>query len=160
MTRSGRAVVVLVSFVLLGGAARAESPAEEPAAAYRSEWHPNAALIIVGSAAFGVSWAISTAGGYALTDAHQDHRILAVPVAGPWITAAEVFRDNGNSVIPAVGFLMGVFLVLDGIVELGAPAVAIAGLATRRRVRVTGPPVTVVPFGGPAGGGLAAMGRF
>ncbi|APR81832.1 Hypothetical protein A7982_07181 [Minicystis rosea] len=81
------------------------------------------ALIISGSVVFGTAWL-----GSAIAGAAVGTPILAIPVAGPFIEGARLWKGGD------VNGLFAFFLVMDGIQQTVGLGVLIGGLAANRTV--------------------------
>lgn len=124
-------------------------------------------MVIVGAATLGGAWFISA---MVATAVEQDNETewLYIPLAGPWVTLAA--RDYaGNDCASQYSYFTctsaraedtyaAVGLVLDGVIQAGALAVFIAGLAVERERLV--PAYSVAPLSVPGGGGLQLIGSF
>jgi len=121
--------------------------------AFHEELQPNYGLVIAGSIILGASWSINAGVAYLANEWK-----LAVPVVGPFMETANINTGPGNE----LNRMAVAGLVFDGLIETAGAAMIIAGAVTHHRVRVYDPPprVSVVPTVVPAGGGLAAFGRF
>ena len=124
-----------------------------PPRLFHEEMQPNYGLIVSGLVIFGVSWSINAATAYV-----ADEWKLAVPIVGPFMETQNINTGSGYD---ANRMLVGL-LVFDGLIETAGAIMLVAGAITRHKVRVydRAPRVSVVPTAGPAGGGLAAFGRF
>lgn len=123
-----------------------------PPRLFHEEMQPNYGLMVAGLAIFGASWSINAASAYL-----ADEWKLAVPVVGPFMETQNINTGAGND---ANRMLVGL-LVFDGLIETAGAIMLVAGAITHHKVRVyDSPRVSVVPTAGPAGGGLAAFGRF
>lgn len=81
---------------------------------------------------------------------------LAVPVAGPFLSALLSFGDTRT--FGASWVMPWVFL--DGAAQVAGLAMIIAGARSKREVPVLGQQLKVVPYSQPGGGGVAVLGRF
>ncbi len=119
---------------------------------FHEEIQPNYGLMVAGLVIFGASWSINAASAYL-----ADEWKLAVPVVGPFMETQNIYTGAGYD---ANRLLVGL-LVFDGLIETAGAIMLIAGAVTHHKVRVYDRArVSVVPTAGPAGGGLAAFGRF
>ena len=133
----------------------------------RTEVQRRWGLGITGLSIFGGLWVLSIAGGALGNDWRA-----AVPVVGPWISAGR-YRERFQCDNPPPGsdyfcntesssdrMLVGI-LVVDGLLQAGALAMGIAGLATKREVKITERVrVAFAPSLSPELAGVAAVGRF
>jgi hypothetical protein len=122
-----------------------------PRMQYRQTERPRYGLMIAGLIVFTASYMPN-----AITAAGIGEWRLAVPVAGPFFEAHHVNTgdDMSNRALVA-------FLVWDGLVQTAGFVMAVAGAATRHKVRAHDRvAVSFVPTGGAQGAGLAAIGRF
>ena len=127
---------------------------QQPPRLFHEEMQPNYGLMVAGLVIFGASWSINAASAYV-----ADEWKLAVPVIGPFMETQNVNTGPGYE---ANRMLVGL-LVFDGLIESAGAIMLVAGAMTHHKVRVYDRPhasVSVVPTAGPAGGGLAAFGRF
>ncbi|HWE30209.1 MAG TPA: hypothetical protein VHB97_19520, partial [Polyangia bacterium] len=123
-----------------------------PPRLFHEEMQPNYGLMVAGLVIFGASWSINAASAYVANEWK-----LAVPVVGPFMETQNV---NTGSGFDANRMLVGL-LVFDGLIETAGAIMLVAGAITHHKVRIYDRPrVSVVPTAGPAGGGLAAFGRF
>ena len=123
-----------------------------PPRLFHEEMQPNYGLMVAGLVIFGASWSINAASAYV-----ADEWKLAVPVVGPFMETQNVNTGPGYE---ANRMLVGL-LVFDGLIETAGAVMLIAGAITHHKVRIYDRArVAVVPTAGPAGGGLAAFGRF
>jgi hypothetical protein len=76
--------------------------------------------------------------------------LLAIPIAGPFL-AALAYRDPEWS----AGWVL-----LNGTAQVGGLAMMILATKHPQKVPVYGEAFQLVPFGGPRGSGLQAMGNF
>jgi hypothetical protein len=123
-----------------------------PPRSFHEEMQPNYGLMVAGLVIFGASWSINAASAYA-----ADEWKLAVPVVGPFMETQNINTGPGYEFNR---MLVGL-LVFDGLIETAGAIMLVAGAITHHKVRIyDNPRVSVVPTAGPAGGGLAAFGRF
>ena len=118
---------------------------------YREVERPRYGLMIAGIIIFNVSYMPNAFAAMASNEWR-----LAVPVVGPFFEARHVDTSNdmGNRALVA-------FLVWDGLVQTAGFVMAIAGAASRHKVRIRDrAAVSFVPTGGAQGAGVAAVGRF
>lgn len=130
-----------------------QPPCPLPARSFHEEMQPNYGLMVAGLVVLGASWSVNAATAWV-----ADEWKLAVPVVGPFMETQNV--NTGDSA--ADRMLIGL-LVFDGLIETAGAVMLVAGAITHHKVRVYDSPrmsVSVVPTAGPAGGGLAAFGRF
>ena len=130
-----------------------QQPCPLPPRSFHEEMQPNYGLMVAGLVVFGASWSVNAATAWV-----ADEWKLAVPVVGPFMETQNV--NTGDS--GADRMLIGL-LVFDGLIETAGAVMLVAGAITHHKVRVYDSPrvsVSVVPTAGPAGGGLAAFGRF
>jgi hypothetical protein len=113
----------------------------------------NWGLATAGLLVFGVSWTVNASVAYVAQEGY-----LAIPVAGPIIEAAKVGGgscgfDCGLNRMAVAG------LVFDGLVEAAGAAMAIAGMATKHKVKVFDK-IAIAPVANGQTFGVAAAGRF
>jgi hypothetical protein len=121
-----------------------------PVLSYHEVERPRYGLMTGGLVTFGVSWSLTALIGYLA----NENRV-AIPIVGPLLVAHSLDTDPWNA-----GNRAGVvFLVFDSLIQTAGVAMAIAGAATHRRVRIYDR-VAVVPAALPAGVGVAAAGHF
>jgi hypothetical protein len=115
----------------------------------------NYGLLVAGLVIFGASYSINAAVAYGANEWK-----LAVPLVGPFLETANVDTSNSLSSSERAGNRMLVgMLVFDGLIQATGIAMAIAGAATKHRVRIY-ERVALVPNAGQKMAGLAAVGRF
>ena len=123
-----------------------------PPRLFHEEMQPNYGLMVAGLVVLGASWSINAASAYL-----ADEWKLAVPVVGPFMETQNINTGAGYE---ANRMLVGL-LVFDGLIETAGAIMLVAGAITHHKVRIYDHArVAVVPTAGPAGGGLAAFGRF
>jgi hypothetical protein len=99
---------------------------------------------------FSIPWTFTSIYGYVSNDG-----VLAVPVLGPVIWAGQQHVDQSD-----VGGRMATMgLAFDTLLQAGGLAMAIAGAATKHKIRVRDR-VTIAPAASPQGATLAVAGRF
>jgi tetratricopeptide (TPR) repeat protein len=76
--------------------------------------------------------------------------LLLIPLAGPFL-AAFAYRDPAWSINWAL---------VDGVAQIGGVAMIAYAATHPKKVAVTGQRLQVLPYAGPSGGGLRAIGRF
>jgi hypothetical protein len=126
----------------------------QPPRLFHEEMQPNYGLMVAGLVILGASWSINAASAYL-----ADEWKLAVPVVGPFMETQNINTGPGYD---ANRLLVGL-LVFDGLIETAGAIMLVAGAITHHKVRVydhAHTSVSIVPTAGPAGGGLAAFGRF
>lgn len=123
-------------------------------------------VIIAGSAIFTVGYGAGVAGA-AYASFENSSGFLLVPVAGPWLTLATRNwcagggDDVGDTGCGYVNGAVAVAFVIDGLVQAGGAATAIAGSVVKKRFLVRRDPFTVVPLDmGPGAHGIGVFGRF
>ena len=165
--RGARACLAPVAAWLLSStAAFAEEPWQPGApvpAGYEVETKRDKALIIVGAAALGASYSITTACAemYTLVGIVEARSLktsstsvlpLAIPVAGPFVQMAVTGGNAGGKMV----------LALDGLVQTGAAVTLAVGLLTPRHVLVHQGKADffLVPVLGASQHGLGLAGAF
>jgi len=124
-----------------------------PPRLFHEEMQPNYGLMVAGLVVFGASWSVNAATAWVAGEWK-----LAVPVVGPFMETQNVKTGDSGSDRLLIGLL-----VFDGLIETAGAVMLVAGAVTHHKVRVYDSPrfsLSVVPTAGPAGGGLAAFGRF
>jgi hypothetical protein len=104
-------------------------------------------LFTAGTCTFAGSWMAPLVVG----SATRQYELIA-PLVGPLLQIRHLQNDG----TPFPGMFAAV-LVLDALVQAGGLAMLIAGVTTRRNVRL---PIQVAPAAGVSGGGLVVAGRF
>ena len=116
------------------------------------EERPRYGLLTAGLSVFGGVWSLNAFIAYL-----ADNGRLAIPIAGPMISAYDYTRQHPND--ESVNRFVMAFAFFDTLFQAGGVAMAVVGATTHTKVPVYRR-VTLVPTLSPTGGGLAAMGRF
>jgi hypothetical protein len=121
---------------------------------FHKDWEVRTGLVIGGSVTFGTAWVGSMIGAAGL-----GYPVLAIPVAGPLITAGLSFRGG------SMNATFGILFLADGIQQAVGLSILIYGLATSKTVlrsnyRVVKPWWVPAPVVVGSGMGIGISGRM
>lgn len=115
----------------------------------RLELRRNYGLMGAGLGIFGGTYTMTAISAYA-----ADQGLLAIPVAGPIIFAAQHLQQKDSSDRAATGFL-----VMDSMAQASGIVLTLVGALTKRTVKVRDR-LIVTPLAGLGAAGLIASGHF
>ena len=109
-------------------------------------------LAVAGAITFGGVYLVNT-----IVAAFLEDGALAVPLVGPFIEMAQFARTNSSSSLASSAYLG---LTFDFLAQAAGISMLVAGLLTHQKVPQYAPRFCLAPYGGAAGAGVMAMGRF
>lgn len=107
---------------------------------YERETRMKVGMLAAGVGVFGGTYLMSAIGG-AMSSGARDNpwAPMMIPVAGPFITAGNMFSMGSHDAYGFIDDFVGVFLVIDGLAQISGLALAVAGASSTKNVFVREP---------------------